>query len=57
MPAGTSARQRVSAAPPAAYYNLGIAYQMLGDNEKAVKNFQRFVSRAPGHDQAAMARV
>ena len=43
-------------APAAAYYNLGIAYQMLGDNEKAVKNFQRFVSRAPGHDQAAMAR-
>ena len=43
-------------APPDAWYNLGLAYQMLGDDQKAIKALQRFVALAPGHQNAAMAR-
>jgi hypothetical protein len=56
-----SARQSLSkatslGAPPDAWYNLGLAYQMLGDDGKAIKALQRFVALAPGHKNAAMAR-
>ena len=43
-------------APADAWYNLGLAYQMLGDDGKAIKALQRFVALAPGHKNAAMAR-
>ena len=56
-----AARQSLSkatslGAPPDAWYNLGLAYQMLGDDGKAIKALQRFVALAPGHKNAAMAR-
>ncbi len=43
-------------APADAWYNLGLAYQMLGDDGKAIQALQRFVALAPGHKNAAMAR-
>jgi Flp pilus assembly protein TadD len=56
-----SARQSLSkatslGAPPDAWYNLGLAYQMLGDDPKAITALNRFVVLAPGHKNAAMAR-
>jgi hypothetical protein len=42
--------------PPDAWYNLGLAFQMLGDDVAAAKALKRFVSLAPGHPNAPLAR-
>ena len=43
--------------PVGAWFHLGVAYQMLGDNENAVKLLERFIELAPDHPKSAAART
>jgi tetratricopeptide (TPR) repeat protein len=39
------------------YYNLGVCYRQLGDNDAAIAEYQRALRLTPAHDEAATAQA